>query len=45
MAAPRPAPVPRTKSRSEITAPQFEQLTVVDVQLTGVTLVDSQMGC
>ena len=38
MAAPRPAPVLRTRSRSRITAPQLEQFIVVDVQLTGVSL-------
>ena len=38
MAAPRPAPVPGTRSRSKITAPQLEQFIVVDVQLTGVSL-------
>ena len=38
MAAPRPAPVPRTRNRSRITAPELEQFVVVGVQLTGVTL-------
>ena len=38
MAAPRPAPVSRTRSRSRITAPQLEQFIIVEVQLTGVSL-------
>ena len=44
MAAPRPAPVPRTKSRSRIAAPQLEQFVVVDVQLTGVSLGTGAYG-
>ena len=36
--ATRPAPVPRTRNRARVTAPELEQFVVVDVRLTGVNL-------